>query len=203
MNRRRLCAIALFALCCVLVLPGTLAGDQGEEGMTPEMQAMMKAWQEAATPGPEHEHLATATGRYRMIVRSFQGPDAEPTVSEGIAVREMILGGRVLVEHAKSEFMGQPFEGIGWTGYDNVTERYWSIWADNMSTGIVLMYGEWNDDGTGTFEGEAPDPVDGAMKPVRIEMRMDGKREIYDFFESSASGEALKTMEIVYEPLGD
>jgi hypothetical protein len=32
---------------------------------------------------------------------------------------------------------------------------------------------------------------------------MEGEREIYGLFESSRSGEALKTMEIVYEPLAD
>ena len=34
--------------------------------------------------------------------------------------------------------MGMPFEGIGRTGYDNVTGKYWSTWIDNMSTGCYL-----------------------------------------------------------------
>jgi hypothetical protein len=122
-------------------------------------------------------------------------------VSEGKAERKMILGGRVLHEHAKSEFMGQPFEGIGLTGYDNVTERYWSTWIDNVSTGLSVTHGQWNEDGTGTFEGETADPQTGEMEPMRIEVHMEGKREIYEFFMPQPDGEAVKTMEILYEPL--
>ena len=29
------------------------------------------------------------------------------------------------------------FTGVGRTGYDNVTGRYWSTWTDTMSTGVV------------------------------------------------------------------
>lgn len=180
-------------------------GEMAEHGhgeMSADEQAMMEAWQKSMSLGPQHAHLAEAVGRYDMSIKSWMEPGAEPMVSEGTAVRSLALGGRVLVEEVDGSVMGQPFQGIGRTGYDNVTERYWSTWTDNMSTGLTVMYGSFNDDGTASFEGEVADPMTGGMSTMKIKMRMEGDKEISDFFMVGPDGNDIKTMEITYTPAG-
>ena len=67
----------------------------------------------------------------------------------------MALGGRFLEERVQSSFMGQPFSGIGYTGYDNVKKKYVSTWMDNMGTMIMVMEG-------------TPDPAGKVYKTLEI-----------------------------------
>ena len=41
--------------------------------------------------------------------------------------------------------MGMPFAGYGRTGYDNVKGEYWSTWTDNMSTGVMVFSGRYDE----------------------------------------------------------
>lgn len=192
---KKMCLGIAFALLAVTVAP-TLAQ---EPQMSPEQAAMMAAWEQAMTPGPQHAGLAEMAGPWKFTNKMWEDPAADPTIVEGTAVRTMILGGRVLEERVSSEFMGKPFEGLGHTGYDNVTGEYWSTWVDNMSTGLMTMKGSWDEStGAGTFEGEAADPMTGTLKKVRMVSRIneDGS-ETNEFFEDRG-GQWVKTMELVY-----
>jgi hypothetical protein len=176
------------------------AAAEGQAAPSAEEQAMMAAWQESMTPGSQHAHLAEAVGKYNLVIKHWMEPGAEPMTSEGTAVRSMALGGRVMVEEVEATTMGQPFHGVGRTGYDNVTEKYWSTWTDDMSTGITVMYGTMNEDGTGSFEGQTADPMTGGMSTMRIKMRTEGDKEINDFFMVGPDGSEMKMMEITYTP---
>src|SRR5262249_52979692 len=79
---------------------------------------MMAEMMKLATPGPYHEMLKKFAGSWKTETKMWMGP-GEPQVSEGTAEASMILGGRFLKQEAKGNFMGQPFEGFGLTGYDN------------------------------------------------------------------------------------
>lgn len=175
-------------------------GGEGHGEMSADEQAMQDAWMKSMATGPQHQHLAEGVGKYDMTIKSWMEPGAEPMVSQGTAVRSLQLGGRVLVEEVDGSVMGQPFQGIGRTGYDNVTERYWSTWTDNMSTSLTVMYGSFNEDGTGSFEGQMSDPMTGGTSTMRIEMRHDGDKEVNEFFMVGPDGNQMKTMEITYTP---
>lgn len=172
-------------------------GEMG--GMTAEQAAAMEAYQRAATPGAQHAKLAESAGSYKLSFKMWEAPGAEPQVSEGAAERTMTLGGRVIEERVSSTMMGMPFEGLGRTGYDNVTGRYWSTWTDNMSTGLFVMYGTIRDDGSSTFEGDMADPVTGGTIRMRIEGRSEGNKEIAEFYHPGPDGREMKMMEITYE----
>lgn len=94
-----------------------------------------------------------------------------------------------------------PFNGLGHTGYDNVTGQYWSTWTDNMMTGVAVLYGNWDDTGqVWVFEGKAPDPMAGKLIPMRIESRTDESgREVNEFYQPGPDGQPFKTMELIYE----
>ena len=51
----------------------------------------------------------------------------------------MILGGRYLEQRYEGTMMGQPFSGIGVTGFDNYKKKFVSTWVDSMGTAIMTM----------------------------------------------------------------
>ncbi len=192
----------VFALVCLVtatLLAAAPAAAQEPEGASPEMAAMMEAWEKAMTPGEPHQMLASYAGSWKMVGKFWMEPDGEPMVSEGTVERTMLLGGRVLEERVASEMMGKPFEGIGHSGYDNVTGKYWSNWTDSMSTGCFVSEGTRDpESGAVTYTGEYEDPMSGSTVKVRSVMRSEGSdKQVYDWYEDRGEGEA-KTMEITY-----
>jgi hypothetical protein len=184
-------------------------GEMAEQGhehgmgeMTAEQKAEMEAHMKAASTGSEHAKLAEGVGSYKLTFKMWEAPGTEPQLGEGTAERTMTLGGRVLEEKVTATMMGMPFEGIGRTGYDNLKKAYWSTWTDNMSTGLMVMHGTVRDDGTATFEGDTIDPMTGNTIRMRIEGRMEGDKEVNEFYFPGPDGTEMKGMEIIYEPVG-
>ena len=72
MIRKHLLSTATLAL----LLSGPLAAQDtatqasAAPAMTPEMQAMMQAYQKAGTPGAEHKQLAAMAGSYDLTVKA-------------------------------------------------------------------------------------------------------------------------------------
>lgn len=195
MTMKLRCAAVAMAL---LVVGPVLAQESG--ATSAEQQAMMEAYQRAAAPGPQHAALARMAGEYTLTVTMFGEPGSEPEVSTGTASRRMILGGRYLEETVHATMMGEHFEGIGLTGYDNVTGSWWGTWVDTMSTGAMISRGDWDEAaGVGTFIGEYPDAMTGSLKKARtVTRRLPGGDELMEMYMIGGEGE-LKSMEILYK----
>ncbi len=184
-------------LSAFALVPASVAQEEAPE-MTPEQAAMMEAFEKAGTPGEAHAKLAEMEGTYDLEIKSWWEPGGEPMVSQGTAERKMILDGHHLEEKVTSDMMGEPFHGLGMTGYDNVTDTYWSTWIDSMSTGLMTMTGEWNADKKAwVWEGESSDPMTGSTKAVHMHIYPTETGERGEFYEKHG-GEMVKTMEIVY-----
>lgn len=193
----RTLANAMLPLSLALALPA-LAQDPPPE-MSPEEAAMMQAYMEAGTPGAPHQALAKTAGDYDLSIRSWNAPDAPPTVEPGTATRSMILDGRVMVEQVKSQMHGQPFAGHGMQGYDNVTGKYWSTWNDSMSTGLMVSQGECDKDGACTFTGSWHDPVSKQEIASRMTSRWTSPTvEVFEMYAPGPDGKEMKMMEITY-----
>lgn len=197
--------IRLAALACAVCLATGLPGVHGQEAappMTPEQQAMMAAWEKAATPGAQHQQLADHfVGTWNTRQTMWMDPAAPPMVETGKSVNTAVLGGRHVRMDFSGPFMGKPFEGTGYTGYDNVTGKYVSTWQDNMSTGIQLMRGDYDPASrTYTYTGEMPDLMaPGQPTPVREVIRViDPDHHVMEMHETHGGKEA-KTMEIDFK----
>jgi hypothetical protein len=167
--------------------------------MTPEQKAEMEAYTKAGTPGAPHEMMASMVGTYDMKVKSWHDPNAPATEETGTATRKMILGGRVLVEDVNSMMMGSPFTGQGLRGYDNVTGKYWSIWMDSMSTGMMVSEGTCDAKNTCTFTGSWNDPITKGPHKVRMTCRWTSPTtEVFEMYGPSKDGKEAKMMEITY-----
>ena len=116
-----------------------------DEWVPVDSAAMMKAWEENMKVGPQHQMLAKSDGTWNAETTMWMAPDAPPTTSKATSVNKMILGGRYQQSTFKGDFMGQPFEGVSTTGYDNTKKVYTSHWMDNMGTTPMEMEGTWDE----------------------------------------------------------
>lgn len=193
-------SVLSLALACLLPAASATAQNDKAPPMTPEMKAMMEAFQKAGTPGAEHRQLATLAGTYDLTVKSWHAPDTPPTIDKGTATRRMILGDRVLVEEVSSQMMGQPFTGQGLHGFDNVTGKHWSTWNDSMSTGLMVSEGTCDASMACTYTGTYHDPV--SKKPVTSRMTTrwsDKSTEVFEMYAPGPDGKEAKMMEITYK----
>ena len=101
----------------------------------------MKKMAEGGTPGPAHKVLDALAGEWNVESRWWMAPDAPPAESKGTSKRHWALGGRYVQEEFSGEMMGAPFQGIGFTGYDNMKKKYVGVWMDSMSTAMFTTEG--------------------------------------------------------------
>jgi hypothetical protein len=183
-------------LCIFLSAPAGAANKGTKNSPTEEE----KAWMAAAQPGTPHQQLAAMVGTWGASVKSWMDPSAPPTESKGVAEMSMELGGRYLLQKFHGTMMGQPFEGMGYTGYDNAQKKYVSTWMDNMSTAIMSTTGT-PDPATGktTYTGSIWNPMSGApMKTEQVISMIDADHCSFQMYMEGPNGAMMKVMEIDY-----
>ena len=161
---------------------------------------MMTQWQAAMTPSAGHARLMPMVGTWRAKTTFTMAPGAPEQVHGGTSVHRFVLGGRYLEQIYKGMSMGMPFEGIGYTGYDNVQQRYVGIWMDTFGTGVMTFIG------VGKPNDERIDTVAEAIEPsgqkrvfeniVRIQNH---GRHSYEMWTTGPSGKSFRMMLIEYE----
>jgi hypothetical protein len=152
-----LAALAVLALST----PGTAA-------VTPSVATALDA---AMTPGIGQKRLDEMVGTFKVTIRTWATPTSAPVNSSGVAIIGWVLGGRYLQSNISGFVGGQPFNGLGFTGYDNTAGVYQSTWMDNGSTGQVWYKGGFTPGSkSAVMKASVADPVTG--KPSPLEMRM-------------------------------
>ena len=175
------------------------AEQQGREQPPDNMDEMMKKYAEAATPGKAHELLKPLAGTFD-VTAEFDSPQGT-IKSTGKATSEWVLDGRFIKQDFAGDMMGQPFTGIGYTGYDNSTRKYQATWMDSMSTAIFYMEGEMDTAGkTLTMTGEGFDPAAGKMVKHQHVYRLDNKDAIvFEMFAPGPDGQMAKMATLTYK----
>ena len=138
MSLQHLFTRIMAAASMAMALP-LLAQEAKEKTPTAAQQAMMEAWQKAATPGSNHKLLAGLTGQWTFATRMWMEPGAPPEASTGSAVYTSLMDGRFIQGEYTGTFGGMAFQGLGLTGYDNVAKHFTATWADNMGTAIMWV----------------------------------------------------------------
>ncbi|HYK41728.1 MAG TPA: DUF1579 domain-containing protein [Thermoanaerobaculia bacterium] len=191
-------AAALFVAAAL-----TLADEpKGKKAAAAPMdeKAAMDAMMKAGAPGDAHKKLEALTGTWDAKVTSWMAPGKPPMESKGKSEAKMALGGRFLEERFEGEFMGQPFTGMGYTGYDNVQKKYVGTWMDSMSTGVMTSSGKMDADGkTFSMTGSMADPMTGKMSTVKEKVTVaDPDHHTFEMWGAGPGGKNFKMMEIVY-----
>lgn len=187
--------VALFA---VFALGAAVAFAQEAPKQAPDEKAMMEAWMKAATPGDAHKKLAPTVGNFNVAVKTWMKPGEAPAESTGTAVHKWVLGDRWVEQRFDGSFMGQPFSGIGYTGYDNIRKSYVSTWMDNMSTYVMMTTGS-GDEKSMTFTGTSLDPMTGHPVPLEEKfITIDNDTFVMEMYGPDPTGTMFKMMELRY-----
>ena len=168
---------------------------------TAKMMAEMAEWTEIAAPSEHHKHLEYFIGKWKTKTKMWMGgPGSEAMESYGTSDVKWVLGGRWVMDEHKGSMMGQPYEGIGLTGYDNYRNMYVGSWFSNMGTNMLTMTGMRHPE-TGVFTsyGEMDEP---AMKVVGRTVKyvtkiIDKNSYVFSIVDLHA-GDDYKVIEITY-----
>ena len=120
-------------------------------------------------------------------------------MSDGVSEHRFVLGGRYLEQVYRGTSMGMPFEGIGYTGYDNAQRKYVGTWMDTFGTGLMnsVGVGRPKDDEIG-FLSEVIDPTG---KPVRFDCKIrirDRDHHSFEMWTKAPSGRRYRAMLVEY-----
>ncbi len=120
----------------------------------------MQACMSAGIPGKMHEHLSKSCGTWEGKTTMWMGPDTEPQPSTCTAKIAPMMDGRFVRIEVAGEMPGMgPFSGFGVNGFDNVSQKFVSMWIDNCGTGMMQGVGELSPDGktlTWVFTANCP-----------------------------------------------
>ncbi|MCA9392866.1 MAG: DUF1579 domain-containing protein [Candidatus Omnitrophica bacterium] len=197
-------SILFLTIFAITLSAPVFAGDMGEMGeMTPEEMEMMKNFEAYSTPNAMHEKLAKMAGSWDAKVQHWMAPGAPAEESMGTAESEAIFGGRFIKQEFNSEWMGQPFQGMGLFGYDNIQKEFQSIWLDSMATGMMVSSGELAEDGSVEEEGTFSCPLTNSERWNRSKTTfVDEDTWTFEMFMEDESGEEFRSMLITYTRRG-
>ena len=151
---------------------------------------------------PEHKILAADEGTWDATIKMYMGgPDAEPSVSKGSEVNEVLPGGLWMLSKFEGDLGGMKFLGRGQFGYDPVKKKYVGTWIDSTSTILSVLEGEYNaKTKTMTFVGEGYDPDQKAKFTQKMvtTTKDDGSRFFTLYMKFEGQPAETKFMEITY-----
>jgi len=206
MRRNRWTTVPVLALALAFPVAGQEAKPPSKETKdapkpaAPSQDDAMKAWAAYMTPGEPHARLARLAGSWTVKTKSWMDPSQPPEETTGSCDYRMVLGGRYLEQRFEGTNMGQPFSGIGFTGFDNVKKKYEAYWIDSMGTGMLVMTGTPDKSGKKTvYTGSMLDPTNGknvALKSVDTEI--DADNFLFEMWMSGPDGKMAKMMEMAY-----
>ncbi len=200
--------LACLALGAALLLPAAArAGQKAPEKGQAEPSAAaapapgqdaMAEYMKYAAPGPEHELLKSMAGSWKTVTKAWMGP-GDPQVSEGKCVTSVILGGRYIKDELRGTFMGQPYEGLGVTGFDRYRKEYVSTWSDTLGTAVMVSRGKADASGKVlTMTALYDDPASGKQTAMKEVTRfVDANTRVFEIWENQG-GKEVKTLEITY-----
>jgi hypothetical protein len=157
----------------------------------------MAAWMELAKTGPQHEALKEQVGTWNCESTCWCEPGKEPTKEKGTVEFSMVLGDRFLKQEVEGSMMGQPFQGLGYTGFDNGSKKYQAVWMDSMGTCMVLMTGTEIKPGVQELKGSFAGPGGMLMKMRIVHTKVSDNEMKMDMFCDMGTGE-VKNMEQTY-----
>ncbi len=152
----------------------------------------LRSVQAPPAPVEQHKQLLSTVGNWEGTLTMFMpGMPSEPTPAKE---KVEAIGAFWTQSHFECSFMGMPYHGTGFNGYDPVKKKHLGTWIDNMSPALAVMEGEMDANKKLVMRYEAPDMMTGAMTPHRIETVIGENAYTSTFFEGAGDGN--KTMVI-------
>lgn len=167
--------------------------EMTDEGVTPTQEQIMEA---LGAVGPNHEWLAHAVGSWTVSGRYWMEPGQDPLEMSGRAVFRTVKDGRYVRQDFTGEWMGKPYTGTGFSGYDNMNEQFVSIWIDNVSTWPTVSRGT-RDGNVVSLDGHMDTP-EGPVQTREVLTQQDDGTMLFEMFMKMGDQE-MKMMELTYK----
>ena len=195
--------LTLLTCLCLMMTAVSASAEDKKPAKQMDPQAMMEEYKKLATPGEPHKQLASLAGSWTTKTKEWMEPGKPPMESSGSVEMKTLLDGRFIQQEFTGDMMGQPYNGIGTTGYDNLRKRYVSTWIDSMGTGIFTMEGKASADGkTITLTGQHAELGGGQMSHRAVWTLVDPNTQTFVMYGSHShgkeQGKEMKMMEITY-----
>ncbi len=192
-------ALAVAALFAIPA-PAQEKPGPGEAPKPPSQEEMMKAWMAVATPGEAHRKLEPIVGTFDVKTTSWMAPGKPPEESTGTSENRWVLSNRFVEQTVTGTMMGQPFSGVGFTGYDNYKKKYVGAWMDTLGTMIMTSTGTMDASGKKLTSWSVVDDVV-AKKPAKyrsVLTILDNDHHKFEMFGPGPDGKSFKALEISY-----
>jgi hypothetical protein len=152
---------------------------------------------EPGAPGVEHQRLAQLAGLWNVRQSLWLEAGKPAQADVGTAQFTMVLGGRQLQQDLRVG-SSTPFQGIGYTGYDNTTHTFVTSWTDVNLTDILVLRGDYDERArVYRFRGEMSGD-DGLKIPMREELRIDDARHFVARYYETRDGREALVVELEY-----
>ena len=188
------------ALATALALAAALPSAAQDKKKAADEKAAMEAWQKAMTPGDGQKKLEPLIGTFDAKVRMWMDPSRPPDDSTGTSVNTWVLGDRFVQTKYEGVFLGEAFNGVGYTGYDNVTKKYEGTWMDTGSTAIMTSVGTIDAAGKViSMKATTSDPATGKVTTADQKITIvDNDHHSIEMWGKAPDGKNFKMMEIQY-----
>ena len=108
------------------------------------------------------------------------------------------MGGRFLEQRYESDYQGTEFRGLGIYGYDKAKKKYVWLWLDNMSTGMMVSEGQYDEESDQlVLVGEGSSPM-GKMRTKSAIKPVDENKLIMTYYITMPGAEEHKAMVTTY-----
>lgn len=169
--------------------------------VTPPMSSSTRL----ALPGPMHDRLEPLVGRWRVTMRVWPAPGAEPvTSSDFSATRGWILGGRYLQENLTGTLGGNPSSRTMFLSYNNLEERYELVSMDSFEPGQMWYTGRESSGpdrielyGTSVEAGSGPEPT-GRLRHLRFELELTADGSVERIYATYPGSEEFLFVEQIF-----
>lgn len=167
--KMKILAVSVAVTCALGIVSGQVSSAEQATAKGPskaEQKAVMAEWAKLAAPGEGHKQLDYFVGTWETKLKVWLGgPGSKPVITLGTAEIDWIIGGRFLQERLQGTMMGEYFESMTLTGYDNYGNMYERTSVSTTGTNMLSMRGMRNPQtGLYTFYGEMDEP---SLKVVR------------------------------------
>jgi hypothetical protein len=183
----------------VLGLAFTAVGQE-KTAKAPDKAATVAAMESAMDPGEGQKRLEFMVGTFDVKIRTWVDPSKPPIESTAASVATWVLGKRFVQQMLTGYVGGEPWQGIGYAGFDNVSKTYVATYMDSGSTGMEWFTGAMDADGKAAkLTATTHDAI--TLKPVKAEMRLGiaaNGDHTTSLWQTDAGGKMVKVMELQY-----
>jgi hypothetical protein len=183
-----------------LLLAGAAGAAAQEKAKAPDKAATVAAMQNAMDPGEGQKRLEFMIGTFDVKIRTWIDPSKPPIESTATSVATWVLGNRYVQQMMSGYVGGEPWSGIGYAGFDNVSKKYVATYMDSGGTSMDWFTGTMDADGKAAkMTATLHDAI--TLKPIKAELRLGiaaNGDHTSALWQADAGGKMVKVMEFQY-----